>query len=200
MPRTARRPDWSPLEDALRALGADEHEFLEEAVIALGEGLRRMQSGDPASELSSADAAVLRIGGFTLEPRRQREPDVAARTAARAAVMLFEAKTATEVAGALRVSATRIRQRAAERTLYALRDGGEWRFPRWQFDPGTGREIPGLAAVIPSLSPDLHPIAVYRFLTEPSPDLEIEDQPVSPISWLSSGGDPGPVAVIAAAL
>ena len=200
MAKAARRPDWSPLEDALEALGADEHEFLEEAVIALGEGLRRGQPGDPASQLSGPEASLLRLGGFALEPRCPGEPDVAARTAARAAVMLFQAKTASEVGVALRVSATRIRQRAIERTLYAIRDGGEWRFPRWQFDPGTGREVPGLAAVIPLLSPDLHPIAVYRFLTEPCPDLEIEDEPVSPISWLSSGGDPGPVGAIAAAL
>jgi hypothetical protein len=200
MAQATRRPDWSPLEDALEAVGADENEFLEEAVIVLGEGLRRRRPGDPTSMFSVADAEVLRKGGLTLESRRHGEPDVVARTAARAAVMLFQAKTTAEVADALRVSATRVRQRAVERTLYAIRDGGEWRFPRWQFDPQAGREIPGLAAVIPSLSPRLHPIAVYRFLTEPSPDLEVEDQAMSPISWLSTGGDPGPVAEIAATL
>jgi hypothetical protein len=191
---------WSPLEEALEAVGADAHEFLDEAVIALGEGLQRRRPGDPASMFSAADADVLRKGGLALESRREGEPDVVARTAARAAVMLVQAKTTAEVADALKVSATRIRQRAVQRTLYAIRDGGEWRYPRWQFDPEAGREIPGLADVLPSLSPRLHPIAVYRFLTEPSPDLELDDQPVSPISWLATGGDPGPVADIAAAL
>jgi hypothetical protein len=200
MAQAARRHDWSPLEDALESLGADERDFLEEAVIVLGEGLHRPRPGDPTTMFSVADAVVLRTGGFSLESRRQGEPDVVARTAARAAVMLFQAKTTAEVADALKVSATRIRQRAVERTLYAIRDGGEWRFPGWQFDPQAGQEIPGLAAVIPSFSPHLHPIAVYRFLTEPSPDLEIEDQAMSPISWLSTGGDPGPVADIAATL
>jgi hypothetical protein len=200
MALTARRHDWSPLEDALESVGADERDFLEEAVIVLGEGLLRRRPGDPTSLFPLADAAVLRAGGFTLESRHPGEPDAVARTAARAAVMLVQAKTTAEVANALKVSATRIRQRAGERTLYAIRDGGEWRFPRWQFDPEAGREIPGLAEVLPSLSPRLHPIAVYRFLTEPSPDLELDDQPVSPISWLATGGDPGPIADIAAAL
>lgn len=200
MAQAARRPKWSPLEDALEAVGADEQEFLEEAVIALGEGLRRQRPGDPASMFSVADAEVLREGGLTLEPRRGDEPDIVARTAARAAVMLVQAKTTAEVAHALEVSAARIRQRAVARTLYAIRDGSEWRFPRWQFDPDAGREIPGLALVIASLSPRLHPIAVHRFLTEPSPDLEIDDHPVSPLSWLATGGDPGPVADIAGAL
>ncbi len=200
MAQAARRPKWSPLEDALEAVGADEHEFLAEAVIALGEGLLRRRAGDPASMFSVADAEVLRRGGLTLESRRDGEPDIVARTAARAAVMLVQAKTTAEVAHALEVSATRIRQRAVARTLYAIRDGGEWRFPRWQFDPEADREIAGLALVIPSLSPRLHPIAVHRFLTEPSPDLEIDDQPVSPLSWLATGGDPGPVADIAGTL
>ena len=200
MAQAARRPKWSPLEDALEAVGADEHEFLEEAVVALGEGLRRRRPGDPASMFSAADAYVLRSGGLTLESRRDGEPDLVARTAARTAVMLVQAKTTAEVAVALKVSATRIRQRAVERTLYAIRGGGEWRFPRWQFDLQAGREVPGLAAVIPSFSPHLHPMAVYQFLTEPCPDLEIADQAVSPISWLATGGDPGLVADIAAAL
>lgn len=200
MAQAARRPKWSALEDALEAVGADEQEFLDEAVLALGEGLRRQRPGDPASTFSAADARVLRKGGLTLEPRRDGAPDIAARTAARAAVMLAQAKTTAQVAQALEVSAARIRQRAVARTLYAIRDGGEWRFPSWQFDPEADGEIPGLALVIPALSPRLHPVAVHRFLTEPSPDLEIDDQPVSPLSWLATGGDPGPVADIAGAL
>jgi hypothetical protein len=50
------------------------------------------------------------------------------------------------------------------------------------------------------MSRDLHPIAVFRFLSEPSPDLEIEDEPVSPLAWLATGGNPEPVAAIAATL
>jgi hypothetical protein len=75
-----------------------------------------------------------------------------------------------------------------------------WRFPAWQFDPQTGHEILGLAAVIPSFSRTLHPIAVFRFLDEPNPDLEIDDIPTSPLRWLAMGGDPAPVAEIAAEL
>jgi hypothetical protein len=113
--------------------------------------------------------------------------------------MLVQAKSATEVAHDLGVTSARIRQRASERTLYGIRDGDEWRFPGWQFD-ASGRPIRGLGAVFPVMSRDLHPIAVFRFLSEPSPDLEIEDEPVSPLAWLATGGNPEPVAAIAATL
>ena len=34
-------------------------------------------------------------------------------------------------------------------------------------------------------------------MTEPNPDLEVLDQPVSPVHWLRSSGDPEKVAAIA---
>jgi hypothetical protein len=192
--------DWTALENALAAAGTDEAEFVREAVAVLGATVRRAGSDRPASQLSPSDADVLRAGGFGLEPGRAGDPDIVARTAAHAVVLLAQAKTTADVAVALRVSSARIRQRAQDRSLYAIRDGDEWRFPGWQFDAVTAREIPGLAAVLPSLPATLHPTAVYRFLTEPNPDLEIDDRPASPVTWLASGGDPGPVAEIAAAL
>jgi hypothetical protein len=191
---------WVALRTALREAGADEAEFLDEAVRVVRSGLSRQPSIDPGSQFTQAEIEVLLRGGLSLEPRRASEPDVAARTAAGASVMFIEAKTAGDVAKALGVSAARIRQRATERSLYAIRSGEMWRFPTWQFDPRTGHEIAGLASVIPSFSPTLHPIAVFRFLEEPNPDLEIDDEPTSPFRWLATGGDPAPVAEIAAAL
>jgi hypothetical protein len=41
---------------------------------------------------------------------------------------------------------------------------------------------------------------VQRWLTTPSPELEVDDSPVSPLTWLQQGGDPDPVATLAAAL
>ena len=191
---------WSALQAALQEAGADENEFLAEAVSLIRNGLSRQPSVDPKTQFTQAEVEILRRGGLALEPRSASEPDVIARTTARAAVMVIEAKTAGVVAKALGVSAARVRQRATERTLYAIRTGDAWRFPAWQFDPDTGHEIPGLAAVIPSFSRTLHPIAVFRFLDEPSPDLEIDNEPTSPFRWLATGGDPAPVAEIAAAL
>lgn len=200
MSEPAGARNWAPLESALEAAGTDEGEFVREAVAVLTASIRHAQSDHPASQFSASEADALLAGGFTLEPQRAGESDMIARTAARAAVLLVLAVTTADVAAALGVSSARVRQRATDRTLYAIRDADEWRFPRWQFDPETGREIPGLAAVLPSLPATLHPIAVYRFLSEPNPDLEIDDRPASPVSWLASGGDPEPVAAIAAGL
>jgi hypothetical protein len=191
---------WSALRAALREAGADETEFLDEAVRVFRNGLSRQPAADPRSQFTQAEVASLRRGGLSLEPRSASEPDMVARTAARTSVMSIEAKTAGDVAKALGVTAARVRQRATERTLYAIRSSETLRFPAWQFDPHTGHEIRGLAAVLPAFSPTLHPIAVYRFLDEPSPDLEIDLEPTSPLRWLEMGGDPAPVAEIASAL
>ena len=200
MALTRPRHDWHSLEESLAVIGVDDEEFERSAVAALRESLRRRPLDDPSRAFTAQEAAVLRRGGFALEPQRAGEADAGARTAARFALMLADARDSGEVAAALRVSPARIRQRAIERTLYAIRAGDEWRFPRWQFDPDTGREIRGLGRVLSALSPSLHPVAVARFLAEPCPDLEIDDEAVAPLLWLRAGGDPEPVATIAAAL
>jgi hypothetical protein len=162
--------------------------------------MSRKPSADPSSRFTQSDVDILRRGGLALEPKSVSEPDVVARTEARAAVMFIDAKTAADVAKTLGVSASRVRQRAIERTLYAIRNGGAWLFPTWQFDPDTGHEVLGLASVIPSIPRTLHPVSVFRFLDEPSPDLEIDDIPTSPLRWLATGGDPALVVELAAAL
>jgi hypothetical protein len=191
---------WQALRAALQDLGADEEEFVDEAVLVIRHGLSRPLPVNPISQFAPSETEILLRGGITLKPRHSAEPDIIARTAARASVMFIEARTAGDVAKTLGVSAARIRQRATERTLYAIRTGDVWRFPSWQFDPATGKEIPGLATVIPFFAPTLHPIAIFRFLDEPNPDLEIGDEATSPLRWLATGGDPVPVAEIAAAL
>lgn len=198
MAATARN-EWVSLERALNEAGVPKREFESVAVVALGEISRRGSGEGPTNLFTEEEARILGEGGLDLSPRRPDEPDVVVRTAARYAVMLVQAKSATEVAHDLGVTSARIRQRASERTLYGIRDGDEWRFPGWQFD-ASGRPIRGLGAVFPVMPRDLHPIAVFRFLSEPSPDLEIEDEPVSPLAWLATGGDPAPVGAIAATL
>jgi hypothetical protein len=192
--------DWAELEAALDEAGASRDEFIDAARIVLLDGLRRAPSDDPASLFAAAEAGVLRAAGFSLEARSPGEPDVVARTAAEGAVIVAEAKTAAQVARAMAVTASRVRQRAVDRTLVAIRGGDEWRFPSWQFLPETGKEIRGLAVVVRAMPPGLHPLAMYRFMTQPNPDLDVDDQPVSPIAWLIAGGDPEPVAQLAAGL
>ena len=198
MAATARN-QWMSLKRALDDAGVPAREFESVAVVALAQIMRRRPAEEPANLFTEDEARILGEGGLDLSPRRPGEPDVVVRTAARYAVMLVQAKSATEVAHSLGVTSTRIRQRALERTLYGIRDRDEWRFPGWQFDD-SGRPIRGLGAVFPVMSRDLHPIAVFRFLSEPSPDLEIDENPVSPLAWLATGGDPEPVAAIAATL
>jgi hypothetical protein len=198
MAATARN-EWKSLKRALDNAGVPEREFESVAVVALGQILRRRSGEEPTRLFTDEEARILGEGGLDLSPRRGDEPDVVVRSAAGFAVMLVQAKTAGEVAHDLGVTSARIRQRASERTLYGIRDGDEWRFPGWQFDD-SGRPIRGLAAVFPVMSGDLHPIAVFRFLSEPSTDLEIDDEPVSPLTWLATGGNPESVAAIAATL
>jgi hypothetical protein len=199
MTEAARRHDWTSLEHALDEVGVGDEEFEALAVVALREVVRRRSGGEPASLFTEEEARILQEGRLDLAGRRRGESDMAARTATKYAAMLLEAKSAAQVARDLGVTPARVRQRAIERTLYGIRDGDEWRFPRWQFD-ATGRPIRGLAAVFPSISRELHPIAAYRFLSEPSPDLEVDAEPVSPLMWLATGGDPEPIAAIAATL
>ena len=51
-----------------------------------------------------------------------------------------------------------------------------------------------------ALPADLHPVAVYNWFTLPDPDLTWQGEPLSPLDWLRSGGDPAPAAAIAADL
>ena len=196
MAQARRRSDWARLEHALDEKGIDRQDFEAQAVRVVEDAWWSPAQRDPASTFTAVEAHLLGQGGLDLSPGRQPEPDIALRTAT--AVALIEVKSATvaEVATALHVSPARIRQRALERTLYALRVDDGWRFPRWQFDDA-GRPIPGIATVVAALSRGVHPVAVWRFLSEPSPDLEILDERVSPLEWLRTGGDPAPVAAVA---
>lgn len=195
MPRAAAR-SLSSLELILGDAGIDQERFASVAARAIGE-LRGTEAriDDPASQLTEAETASLRAGGLDLARRRRREPDPIGETAARYAAILADSEDVATVAERLGVTRARVRQRAAERTLLAIREDDEWRFPRAQFEAGA--PIRGLPAVSLALPPDLHPVAVWTFLREPSTDLPVADRPASPLEWLRSGGSPEPVAAIA---
>ncbi len=176
--------------------GLDEDRFVEAAISALEELRGGGLSADrPATQFSPDDAAALRAGGLDLAPRTARDPDPVSTTAARYAALLADSADVAEVAERLGVTRARVRQRAQERTLLAIREGDEWRFPRGQFTAGAA--IRGLPAVALALPRDLHPVAAWTFLNEPSSDLAIDDRPATPLDWLRSGGSPDPVAAIA---
>src|SRR5262249_3717715 len=100
------------------------------------------------------------------------------------------------------VSDSRVRQRRANRTLWAIEDAGGWVFPALQFEnvDGQRRQIRHFDQVLPAISPDIHPLAVARLLTTAQPDLVLDGQPVSPVQWLRNGGDvPAVLTIIRAA-
>lgn len=176
--------------------GLDEDRFVAAAIAAVEE-LRDagLASDRPATQLTTRETEALAAGGLDLADRRRREPDPIAETAARFAALLADSADVAEVAGRLGVTRARVRQRAQERTLLAFREGDEWRFPRGQF--AAAAAIRGLPAVALALPRDLHPVAAWTFLNEPSADLAVGDEPASPLDWLRSGGPPEPVAAIA---
>jgi hypothetical protein len=149
-----------------------------------------------AAELSPDEARLLDDAGFTEDPDAYAR--VAADTVAHMALLVNTAYTAREVATALNVNESRVRQRRIARTLWAINDNGAWVFPALQFeaDPQTGlpyKQIRGLDRVFAVLAPNLHPVAVAGFLRTPHPDLALQGRPVHPLEWLQSGGDVDPV-------
>jgi hypothetical protein len=197
--RSKRRPTTplGRLEVLLTEAGIGEERFASAAATALAE--LRSTAGvavdDPTTQFPDAERWTLDGGGFDLTPRKARDPDPRSETAARFAALLADSEDVAEVAERLGVTRARVRQRALERSLLAIREGDEWRFPRAQFTDGA--PIRGLPAVSLALPLDLHPVAVWRFLTESSADLQLDDRAVSPIEWLRSGGAADPVVAVA---
>ena len=197
MPTRAAPRNLAGLELVLDNAGIAGDRFARAAATAIAE----LQAGagptvdEPATQFSELDRDILAGGGLDLTHRRARDPDPLAETAARFAALLADSEDVGAVADRLGVTRARVRQRALERSLLAIREDDEWRFPRAQF--ADGAPIRGLPAVSIALSGDLHPVVAWRFLTEPTVELELDDHPVAPLDWLRSGGSPDPVVAIA---
>ena len=153
---------------------------------------------DPASQLTSAEVAELRRGGLAPTADFEAYWRVRARTAATMSALMASSLSTGEVAARLGVDASRVRQLLAERRLLGARDGGEWRILDVQF--GDGGLVPNIGQVVSSLPEEIPPLAAASWLTAPEPDLEVAGRAVSPIEWLSAGGDPERVSALAADL
>jgi hypothetical protein len=151
-------------------------------------------------EFDPETRAALERGGLGFAPPDLPRSPLAS-AAARYAALLATARPVAEAARLLGVDPSRVRQRLGERTLYGVKAGRGWRLPAFQFDlDQPDRLVPGIGAVLAALPRDLHPVAVYNWLTLPDPDLIWQGEPVSPLDWLRSGGDPETPAAIAADL
>lgn len=146
---------------------------------------------------------VLQQGGFDLSEPSPDVIDPVSRATAEFAKLVSDSYTTEEAGEILGVNSSRVRQRLAgkPRTLLGIKLGNSWRIPRFQFV--RKKLVPGLDKVVAELSPDLHPVAVYRWFTTPCPDLvhdDLNEKPVSPLDWLKMGNPPGPVAELASNL
>jgi len=153
---------------------------------------------DPAGYFTSDQRDALQDVGLDLSPRRPDETDGRARAVAEQAVLRDSALTVSEAARTIGVDNSRIRHRLAAGRLMGWKDRGGWRLPRWQFtDRGV---LPGIEQVIAALPEDQPALVIAAFMTTPQEDLLARDQPITPVEWLASGGDPVRVARLASML
>jgi hypothetical protein len=155
----------------------------------------RQTAGDPALELDPGSRTLLEQGGLSFLALEPGETTSIAETAAEMATLAANAGSVREAARRMQVTDGRVRQMLRGRTLFGLTDGDVWRVPWFQF--AGARPVPGLDRVMAAMPGTIHPVAVLHFLSLPNPDLVVEGQPMSPLAWLRTGADPGPVAAIA---
>lgn len=140
-------------------------------------------------------AEALSRGGFVLDPSGLEDHDPLAHTAAEYETLLDTSLSLTEVSRMLDIDVVDVLWFLEDRTLYGVRIEGEWKFLGFQFEEG--RPLPGLGKVLPLLSEDLHPMAIYRWFVSPSINLIAKGEPSSPRQWLLSGRSITTVARIA---
>jgi hypothetical protein len=186
----------------LRRVGITETPELFEQVLteALTTVLGERYRTDPATNLTAAERDALGRGGMDLAPVEWGREDPLLRTAAEYAVLVASAYTVSQVAELLRVEPSRIRQRLSARTLYGIKERGNWRLPRFQFEDG--QLVPNVGTVLTRLRDGMHPVGVWRWFTTPNPDLVVEEDetPASPLEWLRAGLSAGPVVALASEL
>ena len=177
-------------------------EMVREAVARMHRTLYRP---DPRPDLTEAEVAALRRGGFVLEPTELGAEDPLVQTAVEFAALLKKSLPTAAAAERLGVDPSRIRQRLSSDppSLYGIRLESGWVIPEFQFDGG--RTIPGIGEVVAHLDAELHPVSVFRWFTQPNSDLVVEhegEEPrfLSPRDWLCFGLPVQPVADLAAHL
>ncbi len=149
--------------------------------------------------LTSEEMRIARAGGLSTADRTGAADPLVQSVVAYAG-LLDTGLTTTQAAKRLGVSDARIRQRLAERTLLAVREGRVWKLPLFQFT--RKGELPGWGEVCPRLPPAASPVALDRWLSLPHPDLVVgaDERPTSPREWLAAGRPAQTVAQLAAEL
>jgi hypothetical protein len=186
----------------LRTIRKPPHVHAGEVLNVVDAGLNAL-TADVENALTAEEARVLESGGFDTSALRADETSPMLQAAAEYRRLLDSSLTVEQAARRLGVNTSRVRQRliADSPTLYGIKDGARWRVPSFQF--GRKKMVPGIGTVIAALPKDVHPVAVYRWLTSPHQDLyadDTEEQAVSPLDWLRMGRSPEVVADLARGL
>ncbi len=153
------RTDRHTIIEAVNRLGREEV-----AVIAAAVRETAVPSRDRASTIGKGDERLARLLGPRPAQGRQLTSEMATtmRGFERRRQLLQDSFTAAQVATALRVSRETVYARAERGQLLAAIDGGQLRFPRWQFDPASDTGLlAGLSDVVKALGerPQLGKIA-----------------------------------------
>jgi len=163
--------------------GIDADDFADQ----LGDAMRRRINVDPRA-LSLHDRNVLTSVGVS-DADLDRQPihgliDQAARLLAENS-MALPAAAAAERLGR---SVNRIRGAIADGSLYGVKVGRSWLVPTWQLD-GAG-PVAHLRKVIAAIPEGTSAVTLERVMTQPSQELYVDGQPVSPRDWLLAGNEP----------
>lgn len=155
------------------------------------------QAGDP-SALTDAEVRELREIGLAPEANTARLREATRSATAKMAAILADSLSVQDAANRMELHQSRLRQMLLDRSLFGVKVDGEWRVPAFQLSGK--RQVRNLGPVLRATPPNLHPVELLNWLVRPNRALRLEDQPVSPLAWLESGGDQDPVAAIASEL
>jgi hypothetical protein len=154
------------------------------------------QGASGASAMTVGEAEALEsVGLSTARWAEDASRDPLMRSIADYMALLETSLTTAEAARYLKVDVSRIRQRLRERSLYGIDYDGERRLPRFQFE--RKHVLPGLREVISALPEALNPLDVAEWFLSPSPDLEIDQQALSPRDWMLQGESVDSVVTLA---
>lgn len=181
-----------------RTTGTDVDERL--IVEALEQLRQQGWLGDAATPLPKPDAEFLAGSGGV---RDNRPALIRARvsSAVRARTVAAESLSVEQAAGLLGISASRVRRRISDGSIYAYPSaagrGVARRIPKWQFR--SGLPIPHLASVLADLPECFRPDEIRSFAQQAEIDHPLRDRTVPLLDWLWDGGDPEPARALAAA-
>ena len=149
--------------------------------------------GDGSDELTEAEVGLLENGFDTsfVDPR--------ARAALEQAAMVATSVSVAEVASRTNWNVAQVHKQIDHGGLLAFPGEDGYQVPVFQF-AGDGGLVPHLGEVLPELIPNIHPLGLLHWFTEPNPDLVCEEtvyDPVSPREWLMRGLPPEPVRELA---